>query len=113
MSARNVGRSYNTMVYRSVKQWSESRTPADVLAEFETYAGSTRHVAVTTTVEPLLDVQVHSQDILRPLGLRHDMPPDAGAADDLHRPGAECGPGRGGRPGAAGKSLTPAATGAR
>jgi len=30
------------MVYRSVKQWSESRTPADVLAEFETYAGSTR-----------------------------------------------------------------------
>jgi uncharacterized protein (TIGR03083 family) len=79
MSARNVGRSYNTMVYRSVKQWSESRTPADVLAEFETYAGSTRHVPVTTTVEPLLDVLVHSQDILRPLGLRHDMPPDAAA----------------------------------
>lgn len=75
--ARNVGRSYNATIFRETRRWSAVRTPADVLAEFETYAGSTRHVPLTTTVEPLLDVLVHSQDVLRPLGRRHDMPPDA------------------------------------
>ena len=79
MLARNVGRGYNAMVFRETKRWSAPRTPADVLAEFETYAGSTRHVPLTTTVEPLLDVLVHTQDILRPLGLRHEMPPEAAA----------------------------------
>lgn len=79
MFARNLGRTYNTTLFRETKRWSASRTPADVLAEFETYAGSTRHVPLTTTVEPLLDVLVHSQDILRPLGLHHAMPPEAAA----------------------------------
>jgi uncharacterized protein (TIGR03083 family) len=79
MLARNIGRGYNAMVFRETKRWSAPRTPADVLAEFETYAGSTRHVPLTTTVEPLLDVLVHTQDILRPLGLRHEMPPEAAA----------------------------------
>jgi len=77
MSARNLGRGYNTMIFREVKRWSATRTPADILAEFETYAGSTRHVPVTTTVEPLLDALVHTQDILRPLGLKHAAPAEA------------------------------------
>jgi uncharacterized protein (TIGR03083 family) len=79
MGARNPGRGYNAMILREVKRWSRDRTPADVLAEFETYAGSRRHVPITTTVEPLVDALVHTQDILRPLGLRHDMPPEAAA----------------------------------
>jgi uncharacterized protein (TIGR03083 family) len=79
MLARNLGRGYNAMILRETKRWSALRTPADVLAEFETYAGSTRHVPLTTTVEPLLDVLVHTQDILRPLGLHHEMPPEAAA----------------------------------
>jgi uncharacterized protein (TIGR03083 family) len=79
MLARTVGRGYNAMIFRETRRWSAPRTPADVLAEFEAYADSTRHVPLTTTVEPLLDVLVHTQDILRPLGLRHEMPPDAAA----------------------------------
>lgn len=76
---RNLGRGYNAMIFREVKRWSRGRTPATILAEFETYAASTRHVPITTTVEPLLDSLVHHQDIVRALGLRHDMPPDAAA----------------------------------
>lgn len=76
---RNLGRGYNATVFREVKRWSSERTPAAVLAEFEAYAASTRHVPITTTVEPLLDSLVHHQDIVRALGRRHDMPPDAAA----------------------------------
>jgi uncharacterized protein (TIGR03083 family) len=79
MFARNIGRGYNAMIYREVRRLGALETPASVLADFETYAESTRKVPVTTTIEPLLDVLVHSQDILRPLGLHHDMPPDAAA----------------------------------
>lgn len=77
MGTRNLGRGYNTMIYRSVKEWSAGQTPERVLTDFEKYDGSQRHVPVTTRVEPLLDVLVHTQDILRPLGLAHDMPVDA------------------------------------
>lgn len=89
MTVRNLGRSYNKMVLRSTLAWSAGKTPAQVLADFETYDGSTRHVPVTTTVEPMLDVMVHTQDILRPLGLHHEMPVDAAmvAADRARRLG--------------------------
>lgn len=79
MFGRNLGRGYNAMIFREVKRWSQPRTPADVLAEFARFEGSTRKVPITTTVEPLVDVLVHTQDILRPLGLRHEMAPDAAA----------------------------------
>lgn len=77
MAARNLGRSYNRMVLRSTLEWAAGQTPQRVLADFEKYDGSLRHVPVTTRVEPMLDVLVHTQDILRPLGLRHEMPVDA------------------------------------
>jgi uncharacterized protein (TIGR03083 family) len=31
-------------------------------------------------LEPLIDVLVHTQDVVRPLGRRHDVPPAAAAA---------------------------------
>jgi uncharacterized protein (TIGR03083 family) len=77
MVGRNLGRSYDAMIFREVKRWSRDQTPERVLADFDTYDGSLRHVPVTTRVEPMLDVLVHTQDILRPLGLRHDTPVDA------------------------------------
>jgi uncharacterized protein (TIGR03083 family) len=77
MAARNLGRGYNTMIFREVKRWSRDQTPARIVADFETYAGSTRHVPLTTSVEPLLDVIVHSQDILRPLGISYAAAPEA------------------------------------
>jgi uncharacterized protein (TIGR03083 family) len=79
MTRRNLGRSYNQMLYRAVKDWSADQTPERVLADFATYDGSLRHVPVTTRIEPMLDVLVHTQDILRPLGLDHEMPVDAAA----------------------------------
>lgn len=77
MVARNLGRSYNTMIFRETKRWARDQTPARILEDFERYAGSTRHVPLTTSVEPLLDIVVHTQDILRPLGIRYAADPEA------------------------------------
>ena len=76
---RNAGRGYNTMIFRETKRMSERQSTDQVLADFATYAASRRKVATTTTVEPLIDAPVHHQDIVRPLGLRHDMDPVAAA----------------------------------
>ena len=77
--ARNLGRGYNTMIFRETKRMSEAQSTDRILADFETYATSRHKVATTTTVEPLIDALVHHQDIVRPLGLRHDMDPTAAA----------------------------------
>lgn len=79
MVGRNFGRGYNTMILRETKRWAENQTPESVLADFERFADSRKHVPVTTAVEPLLDVLVHTQDILRPLGLHHVGNPEAAA----------------------------------
>ena len=76
--ARNLGRSYNAMIFREVKRLG-LQPREQILADYETYAGSTKKVATTTVIEPLIDALVHHQDILRPLGLRHEMAPDAAA----------------------------------
>jgi uncharacterized protein (TIGR03083 family) len=87
ITLRNLGRGYNTMVYREVKRLGARETRASILADFERYADSTRRVPTTTSMEPLIDALIHHQDILRPLGLRHDMPPDAAvvAADRIRK----------------------------
>ena len=77
--ARNLGRGYHTMIFRETKRSSARKSIEDILQDFETYATSRRKVATTTTVEPLIDALVHHQDIIRPLGLRHDMDPTAAA----------------------------------
>lgn len=77
MFGRNLGRSYDAMIDRETRRISARLTPADVLAQYEEYADSHRHVPVTTSVEPMLDILVHTQDILRPLGRSQDMPPVA------------------------------------
>ena len=77
MVGRNLGRGYNAMIFRETKRWAADQTSASVLADFERFADSRKHVPTTTTVEPLLDVLVHTQDILRPLGLHHAGDPEA------------------------------------
>jgi uncharacterized protein (TIGR03083 family) len=76
--APSMARGYNRAIFLDVKRRGQAPV-AEILQDFETYAGSRHHVPVTTHVEPMLDVLVHTQDIVRPLGLRHDMPPDAAA----------------------------------
>lgn len=76
--ARNLGHGYNTMIFRDVKE--RGRQPiARILGDYDRFAESRRHVATTTVIEPLIDALVHHQDIARPLGRRHDMPPEAAA----------------------------------
>lgn len=77
---RNLGRGYNATLFHEVKRLGATQTPESILADFEAYDGSTRKVPVTTILEPLIDVLVHHQDILRPLGLHHEMDPGAAAA---------------------------------
>jgi len=77
MLGRNLGRGYNAMIFREVKRRSRDQTPERILADFERYAASTRHVPLTTSVEPLLDVIVHSQDIALPLGRTVEAPVEA------------------------------------
>ena len=79
MVARNFGRGYNAMIFREVKRLGGSATAESVLADFTRYDTSMRHVPTTTLVEPLIDALVHHQDIVRPLGLRHEMAPEAAA----------------------------------
>jgi uncharacterized protein (TIGR03083 family) len=79
MSLRNLGRGYNTMIYREVKRTAARETRESILADYERYAGSTHHVPVTTSVEPLVDALVHHQDVVRPLGLTRAMDPRAAA----------------------------------
>lgn len=79
MMARNAGRGYNSMIFHEVRRLGRSQTRQQILDDFEAYERSTRRVPTTTVVEPLVDVLVHHQDIIRPLGLSHEMAPQAAA----------------------------------
>lgn len=55
-------------------------THEEIVATLRGFLGSRRRVAFITDLEPLIDILVHNQDIARPLGIDHPMPPDAAAA---------------------------------
>ena len=55
-------------------------THEEIVATLRGFVGSRRRVAFITDLEPLIDILVHNQDICRPLGIDHPMPPDAAAA---------------------------------
>lgn len=76
MSARNLGRGYNSMIFREVKRLGQQPVE-QILADYATYGDSTHRVPVTTSIEPLVDALVHHQDIVRPLGVRRESDPVA------------------------------------
>jgi uncharacterized protein (TIGR03083 family) len=55
-------------------------THEGIVGTLRGFVGSRRRVAFITDLEPLIDTLVHAQDICRPLGIDHPMPPDAAAA---------------------------------
>jgi uncharacterized protein (TIGR03083 family) len=55
-------------------------TPEEIVEVLRSFLGSRRRVAFITDLEPLIDILVHNQDIARPLGVDHPIPPDAAAA---------------------------------
>lgn len=69
---------YNRAIFEITKELGKA-SPESILQQYDRYAGSRHHVPVTTHVEPLLDALVHTQDILRPLGIDRDMPVEAAA----------------------------------
>ena len=69
---------YHGMIFRETVRRGQAST-GEILRQYDEYAGLRRAPAVTTHVEPLLDVLAHTQDIVRPLGIEHPMPPEAAA----------------------------------
>jgi uncharacterized protein (TIGR03083 family) len=55
-------------------------THEEIVTTLRGFVGSRRRVAFITDLDPLIDILVHNQDIGRPLGIEHPMPPDAAAA---------------------------------
>ena len=55
-------------------------THEEIVTILRGFVGSRRRVAFITDLDPLIDILVHNQDICRPLGIDHPMPPDAAAA---------------------------------
>lgn len=81
-------RGYNGMLLHDGKRRG-SVPVGEILRQFEEWADVRRGPALVTRFEPLIDVLVHTQDILRPLAIAHAMPPEAAAvaADRARRLG--------------------------
>jgi uncharacterized protein (TIGR03083 family) len=77
---------YNRAIFEITKQLGKA-SPESILEQYDRFDGSRHHVPVTTHVEPLIDALVHTQDVLRPLGIDHEMPVEAAAfaADRAYR----------------------------
>jgi uncharacterized protein (TIGR03083 family) len=77
---------YNRAIYEITKELGKA-SPESILEQYDRFDGSRHHVPVTTHVEPLIDALVHTQDVLRPLGIDHEMPVEAAAfaADRAYR----------------------------
>jgi uncharacterized protein (TIGR03083 family) len=77
LSAMVRGRgNFDRAIYLEAKRLS-ARPPTEILADFHRLDGSRHHPVGTTALEPLIDVLVHTQDILLPLGRVHRMPAEA------------------------------------
>lgn len=77
---------FNRMMHDDAKRRS-ARPTEQIIADYRRLAGSRRHPPGTNVVDPLMDVIVHTQDIVRPLGRHRSMPVAASAlaADHLWR----------------------------
>lgn len=73
-----VRHGYNGMILRDGQRRGAAPV-ADILAQYDVWAAVRRGPVTVTHLEPLIDVLVHTQDILRPLGRHHAMPSVAAA----------------------------------
>lgn len=76
--AARSGFRFNVVVDRMAR--TDRRRPADIAAALRADAESRRHPPGTSTMEPLIDLLVHGQDISVPLGIDREMPADAAVA---------------------------------
>jgi uncharacterized protein (TIGR03083 family) len=59
---------------------ADHATPQAITTRLRAMAGSRRHPPMTTEVDPLMDILVHTQDICTPLGIDRPMPAVAAVA---------------------------------
>ena len=71
-------RGYNAAILRDGRRRGQVPVP-EILGQYDRWAAVRRGPVTVTHVEPLVDVLVHTQDILRPLGRVHRPPPIAAA----------------------------------
>lgn len=76
---------FNRFVFQDARRAGAQYSGEEIVAQYRRFAGSRRHPVGTAPADPLLDVLVHTQDIVVPLGLSHEMPPEAAvvAADRI------------------------------
>lgn len=71
--------SFDRMIHDSAVR--QARLPVhEYAARLRAMVGSRRRVPMVAPLDPLTDVLVHAQDMVRPLGRSRPMPPDAAAA---------------------------------
>ncbi len=58
----------------------DNRSQVEIVAALRAMVGSRRRIAGSSEIDPLIDVLVHTQDIVEPLGIDRTMPSDAAAA---------------------------------
>ncbi|WBQ07162.1 maleylpyruvate isomerase family mycothiol-dependent enzyme [Kribbella sp. CA-293567] len=78
---------FNRFVFEEARRAGARCSGEEIVAQYSRFAGSRRRPLGTTVVDPLLDVLVHTQDIVLPLGRSHEMPVEAAvvAADRVWR----------------------------
>ncbi len=78
----------NRMIGDAARKRSTQFTPAELVAQLRETAGSAKRPLGTQPPDPLVDMLVHGQDILRPLGRTRAMAPDRAAAALTHVAGS-------------------------
>lgn len=78
LAALKSGFRFDAMVYRMAR--SDAATPEVISTRLRAMAGSYKRPPMTTEVDPLMDLLVHTQDICVPLGIDRQMPAPAAVA---------------------------------
>ncbi|MDX6261566.1 MAG: hypothetical protein QOH84_3254 [Kribbellaceae bacterium] len=68
---------FNRFMFEEARRAGAQYSGEEIVAQYRRFAGSRSRPLGTTVVDPLLDVLIHTQDIVLPLGRRHEMPAEA------------------------------------
>jgi uncharacterized protein (TIGR03083 family) len=64
------------MTADTARAHARSFAPPALIGQLRDTAGSSRRAPMSSPLDPLTDILVHGQDIARPLGRSHPIPPD-------------------------------------
>jgi len=75
--------SFNRMIHETAKRHA-TRRPEELIAELRAIAGTRRTALGQKLLDALMDILVHGQDIVLPLGRHREMPPEAARTSATH-----------------------------